>query len=146
MRILIVSQYFWPENFRINDLAKNLKKNKYEVDILTGEPNYPDGEFFKDYLKNKKKYSYFKKIKVYRSPIIKRGNGSQINLLINYLSFNISSIVLAYFKLKNKEYDYILTFGTSPITTAITSIYLKKKLEQSISFGYWIYGRKLYLN
>ena len=44
MRVLIVSQYFWPEYFRVNDLAIELQKN-YEVDVLTGYPNYPEGNF-----------------------------------------------------------------------------------------------------
>ena len=49
MNILIVSQYFWPENFRINDLAKALDKNGYKVIVLTGIPNYPEGRIYKGY-------------------------------------------------------------------------------------------------
>ncbi|MFR1758078.1 MAG: hypothetical protein ACLSWA_14530 [Thomasclavelia spiroformis] len=49
MKILIVSQYFYPENFRINDLALELKKRGNEVDVLTGKPNYPQGEYYDGY-------------------------------------------------------------------------------------------------
>ena len=56
MNILIVSQYFWPENFRVNDVVKFLLSHKHTVDVLTAEPNYPDGELFKEYKKNKKKF------------------------------------------------------------------------------------------
>ena len=49
MRILIVSQYFWPENFRINDLAIELVNRGYKVDVLTGQPNYPEGKFYVGY-------------------------------------------------------------------------------------------------
>ena len=55
MKILIVSQYFWPEQFRINDIAEYLSKKGYEVDVLTGIPNYPQGEINKDFQINKKK-------------------------------------------------------------------------------------------
>ena len=52
MKILVVSQYFWPENFRINDLVKELVNRGHEVTVLTGEPNYPDGKIFPEYRKN----------------------------------------------------------------------------------------------
>ena len=54
MKILIISQYFYPENFRINDLAVELKKRGHIITILTGLPNYPKGEYFEGY-SNKKK-------------------------------------------------------------------------------------------
>ena len=53
LKILVISQYFWPENFRINDLTLNLKKQGYDVKVLTGEPNYPDGNIYKEYLKKR---------------------------------------------------------------------------------------------
>ena len=48
MRVLIISQYFWPENFRINDLVLELEKKGHEITLLTGIPNYPDGIIFQD--------------------------------------------------------------------------------------------------
>ena len=56
MKILIVSQYFWPEYFRVNDLVTELKKKDFEIEILTSYPNYPEGEIFKDFAINPKKY------------------------------------------------------------------------------------------
>ena len=93
MKILIVSQYFWPEYFRINDLAKELSKNKMEVDVLTGLPNYPHGKIFDEYKKNKKNYSRLDDVNIYRIPIIPRFSGSNINLFFNYISFLVSGIV-----------------------------------------------------
>ena len=49
MNILIVSQYFWPESFRINDLVLGLKESGHHVTVLTGKPNYPGGYFFDGY-------------------------------------------------------------------------------------------------
>ena len=103
MKILIVSQYFWPEYFRINDLAKELSKNKIEVDVLTGLPNYPHGKIFDEYKKNKKNYSRLDDVNIYRIPIIPRFSGSNINLFFNYISFLVSGIVFGLFKLRKKN-------------------------------------------
>ena len=52
MRILVVTQYFWPENFRINDLCINLATRGHDITVLTGKPNYPSGEIFPEFKKN----------------------------------------------------------------------------------------------
>ena len=125
MRILIVSQYFWPEYFRINDLALELSKT-HTVEVLTGEPNYPSGHIFSDFKKNKKNFDYLEQIKIYRVPIFPRRSGSKLLLTINYLSFLLSSIFYGSFLLRKKKYDIILTFATSPIIVALISIFLSK--------------------
>ena len=61
MNILIVSQYFWPENFRINEISKYLSNKGYNVDIYTTYPNYPFKDVFKNLNYNDKKFD--KKIK-----------------------------------------------------------------------------------
>ena len=58
MRILIISQYFWPEQFRVNELSKFLQSKNLEIDILTGLPNYPDGKLFPDYKKQPNTWDY----------------------------------------------------------------------------------------
>ena len=75
MRILIISQYFWPENFRINELSEELKKAGHNITVLTGYPNYPKGEIFEDFLKNKDKFNKYKGIKIIRIPILARKKG-----------------------------------------------------------------------
>ena len=77
-RILIVSQVFWPENFKINDLCSDLIKKGYDITILTGKPNYPKGEFYDGYSFFSKNNDLFKGAKIIRVPIITRGNGSGI--------------------------------------------------------------------
>ena len=115
MKILIVTQYFWPEQFRINDVVKSLLEKGYSVDVLTGEPNYPNGEFFKEYIENKNKYNKFISAQIFRIPIIKRGKAGPIRLFLNYISFIISSILIGTYKLRKKKYNVILTFEKSPI-------------------------------
>ena len=86
MNILIVSQYFWPENFRINDLAEALDGIDHHVTVLTGLPNYPEGKIYKGYLWRVSKEKY-KNINIIRIPIIPRGNASNIRLFLNYKLF-----------------------------------------------------------
>ena len=126
MKILIVSQYFWPEYFRINDLAKELSKSKIEIDVLTGLPNYPHGKIFDEYKKNKKNYSRLEDINIYRIPIIPRFSGSNISLFFNYISFLLSGLVVGPFKLRKKKYDFVITYATSPILVALVSILICK--------------------
>jgi len=126
MRVLIVSQYFWPEYFRVNDLAIELVKKNIEVDVLTGQPNYPGGKIFEEFLLNKEKFNKFENINIFRVPIVPRKNGSKFQLFINYISFLFSGIFYGSYLLKKKKYDHIITFATSPILVGLVSIFLCK--------------------
>jgi colanic acid biosynthesis glycosyl transferase WcaI len=123
LKILIVTQYFWPEQFRINEIAKDFQKRGYSVDVITGEPNYPDGKIYNEYIKNKKKFRKFFKVNIFRVPIMTRGDASPTRLFLNYLSFVFSAIFIGTYKLRNRNYDIIFTFATSPITSALPSIF-----------------------
>ena len=125
MKILIVSQYFWPENFKINALAEELYKRGNDVKVLTGFPNYPDGEVFEDFKKNKKSYNKFKNIYIFRVPIISRGK-NKLSLIINYLSFVLSGCLIGCWKLRNEKFDLIFTFQTSPILVGLVSAFISK--------------------
>ena len=72
MRILVVTQYFWPENFRINDLCVELVNRGHEVTVLTGKPNYPDGQVFKEYSENKSAFTDYNGCEILRVPIVSR--------------------------------------------------------------------------
>ena len=85
-KILIVTQYFFPENFKINDLANSLSDKGQNVDVLTSIPNYPVGKYFKGYGIFNKRYEKVKNINILRSIIIPRGSGSKFILLLNYFS------------------------------------------------------------
>lgn len=125
MRILIVSQYFWPENFRVNDLAEELERRGHEVTVLTGQPNYPEGRIFPAYRDDRRKFERFGSIPVLRVPVIPRGQ-SNLWLLLNYLSFAISASVLGAWKLRRRSFDAIFVFQTSPITAALPAILLRR--------------------
>ena len=136
MRILIVSQYFWPENFRINDIALGLKEQGNEVVILTGKPNYPQGSFYKGYSFTKPSFEYFEDIEIYRVPFIPRGKDNRIMLALNYLSFALFGCIWGLWLLRKKKIDSIFVFGISPITMAIPAIFLKKIKKASLI--YWV--------
>ncbi len=120
MKILIVSQGFWPENFKINDLCYELIKLGHDITILTGKPNYPKGKFYNGYSFFSINKDLFKGAKIIRVPIIPRGDGSSIRLSLNYLSFVFFGSLFALFHWK--KYDFSLVYGISPITAAIPAI------------------------
>lgn len=125
MKILVVSQYFWPENFRINEVAKSLQKKGVTVTVLTGKPNYPSGVFFEGYKGWGVTQEDWKGVNVFRIPLFPRGN-SALGLVINYLSFIVSGIVFGPWLLRGKSFDAIFIFGVSPIFQAIPAIFLGK--------------------
>ena len=108
MRILVISQYFYPENFRINDVCLGLKERGHEVVVLTGKPNYPNGKYFTGYSWFKKNNDNWNGIKIYRSNLILRGKGNGFRLLLNYFSFAF----LASFKVLaiNENFDKIFIY------------------------------------
>lgn len=125
MRILIVSQYFWPENFRVNDLAQGLVEKGHQVTILTGIPNYPDGKFYPGYGLLKNIRQDYKGARVLRIPLIPRGRGGNLNLILNYLSFVLFGVIWGPFICRD-QYDVVFVYGISPILMAIPAVFLRK--------------------
>ncbi len=124
MKILIVSQYFWPENFRINNLVQSLAERGHTVEVLTGKPNYPDGAIFPGYRSRGCDTEDWQGVKIYRVPIVARGNKSGIRLALNYLSFIVSGLLFAPWILRNKKYDVIFVYAPSPIFQSIPASFL----------------------
>ena len=135
MNILIVTQYFWPENFRINDLALSLKEKGHQITVLTGIPNYPQGSFFKGYSLVKNRVEKYHGIKVLRCPIIPRGKSKGWQLALNFFSFALLASLIAPFVCRDK-YDVIFVFEVSPITVGIPAIVLKK--INKIPIFFWV--------
>jgi len=131
MKILIVSQYFWPESFRINDLVTELVKRGHEVSVLTGKPNYPQGKLYKGYSLFSHRREEYNGAKVYRVPLVPRGNGKGFQLVVNYASYVISACTFVFFH--KKRFDVSLTFAISPITQIYPAL-LHKKLYKSRAF------------
>lgn len=124
MKVLIISQYFWPENFRITDVAQGLRDLGHEVTVLTGLPNYPDGRFFAGYGLRGPWRDKHEGIEVIRAPLVPRGNGGGPRLICNYLSFVAGSILFGLPRLRER-FDALLVFEPSPVTVAIPALLLK---------------------
>ena len=122
--ILVISQYFYPENFRINDICKEWIKRGYEVTVVTGIPNYPQGEFYKGYGWFKKRKECYEGINVVRLPIIARGKGS-IRLALNYFSYVISGFFWKLFT--SIKADKVFIFEVSPMTQALVGVWYAKR-------------------
>lgn len=122
--ILVISQYFYPEQFRINDICQQWIKRGYKVTVITGIPNYPEGKFFKGYNWFKKRRDNYNGINIIRIPIIPRGKNS-IMLSLNYISFVISGF---FWKLFTRiRADYVFIFEVSPMTQALVGVWYAKK-------------------
>jgi glycosyltransferase involved in cell wall biosynthesis len=126
MRLLVVSQYFWPETFIVNDLVTKLAAHGHEVVVATGKPNYPDGKVFPGYSATGMQLEKLRSgVDVIRVPIWPRGKGGALNLTFNYLSFVLSGLVYIPWLLRSRPFDVILVFAPSPIVQAIPAILMK---------------------
>ncbi|MDA9221645.1 glycosyltransferase family 4 protein [Methylophilaceae bacterium] len=124
MKLLIFTQHFWPENFRINEVASSMKSRGHSVDVVTAKPNYPEGKFYKGYKAFGINKEVWKGVKVYRLPIVSRGNKSFLRLSLNYLSFIFSSLLFSPLLLRKKKYDIIFVYGVSPIFQVIPASFI----------------------
>ena len=122
--ILVIAQYFYPEQFSINDICTEWVKRGYKVTVITGIPNYPQGKYYNGYGLFKKRKETYNGIEIIRIPLIPRGKNA-IMLALNYLSFVISGF---FWKLFTKiEADYVFIFEVSPMTQALPGVWYAKK-------------------
>lgn len=128
MRILIVSQYFYPETFRINDIAESLIQQGHTVTVYCGLPNYLLGRYFPSYSIFGPYRENWRGVEVIRVPIVPRGKRIGPRLVLNYLSYFIIGSLLVPFKVKG-QFDVIFVYGLSPVTLAIPAVVLKKRLK-----------------
>jgi glycosyltransferase involved in cell wall biosynthesis len=135
MKVLIVTQYFYPENFRVNDLAAWLVERRHEVTVLTGIPNYPSGRCFSGYGIFQRRTEMWNGVFIVRVPQVPRGNGGPIRLALNYLSFAFMSSLLGILHL-DRDYDVIFVHEPSPVTVGIPAIVMRKRTRAPILF--WV--------
>ncbi len=133
MRILVVSQYFWPENFRINDLVKEWCLKGHSVTVVTGIPNYPSGHVFEDYKRSPQSYNHYEGAVVIRTPMVTRGE-SAIRLILNYLSFIVCGSIWGAISIRRQNFDMIFVFEPSPITVGLPAILFGKLKHAPVVF------------
>jgi colanic acid biosynthesis glycosyl transferase WcaI len=133
VNILIVTQYFWPENFRINDLARELALRGHTVDVLTGIPNYPAGKVFAEFQAEPREFANFGDVRVTRVPMLPRGRGS-VRLMLNYASFVIGACVVGTWKLRGRMFDVIFVYEPSPATVGLPAVLLGRIKKVPVVF------------
>lgn len=135
MNILVVSQYFWPENFRINELVKEWVKRGHEVVVLTGIPNYPMGQVFEEYRKSPKDFMNYEGARIVRVPVIARGT-HRWGILLNYISFVLSGFIFGAWRLRGVKVDVTFVFEPSPVSVGLPAVWLSKLKKVPIVF--WV--------
>ncbi len=144
MKILVVCQHYWPENFRINDIVKGFVERGHTVDVLCGQPNYPSGQFFEGYDSHSIKEELHEGVKIYRTFEIKRGNNSNIRIFLNYITFPIASWLRVGRLMKN-DYDRVFIYQLSPVMMAAAGLRLgRKKKTDTVMYILDIWPQNLY--
>ena len=112
------------------------------VSILTGKPNYPTGSYYKGYNFYNKNFEKINDINIYRAPVVTRGTGSSLRLVVNWISFAFFSI----FRILtiNEKFDKIFVYQPSPFTVAIPALVARLNLMRRYISGYKIFGLKHY--
>lgn len=123
MNILVVSQYYYPEPFRINEICEELVRRGHRVTVLTANPNYPDGELYDGY-QNVDSREEINGVTVYRCKCRPRYKGA-VNLGLNYVDF----VIQANRKIMRLDdnFDCVYVYQLSPVTSCLPAIRYKKK-------------------
>lgn len=135
LRILVVSQYFWPENFRINDLVREWTDRGHSVTVLTGKPNYPAGRVFAEFKENPDHFETFHGASVVRAPMFARSQGAA-RLVVNYASFVLGACFTGPWRLRGSRFDAVFVFEPSPITVGLPAILMGRIKRAPVVF--WV--------
>lgn len=136
MRVLFVTQYFYPENFRGNDAVFYLAERGFKVTVLTAIPNYPHGKYYTGYGLFRRMYETINGVKVIRVPVIPRGRSGKIALAFNYLSYSFIGSLFSFFLSLFRKYDVILAQQLSPATSVLPGLIVRR--IQSIPLLLWV--------
>lgn len=135
MKVCIFTNHFYPEDFKVNDIAFELSKMGYDITVLTAIPDYPKGKFFEGYSLFKRRREVINGVNVIRLPIIPRGKGGAIRLVLNYISYYFCLSVFTFFHGITHKYDRIFVHLTSPFFIGVCAKKLSKR--QKIPLIFW---------
>lgn len=136
MRLLILTNHFYPESFRVNDIAFDRAQRGDEVTVLTGIPDYPEGHFHKGYSLFKKRVEYVNGVKVVHVPIIPRGDGGKIRMMLNYASSIFFFFFYGWYQALFHKYDAVFVHDTSPAFISLPAVTVSK--VQKNPLYHWI--------
>ena len=136
MKTCIFTNHFYPEDFKVNDIAFELSKLGHEITVLTAIPDYPKGKFYDGYSLFKRRREMVNGVNVIRLPIIPRGKGGAIRLILNYLSYYFCLNIYTFFHSFNHKYDRIFVHLTSPFFIGVCARKMAKR--QNIPLLFWV--------
>lgn len=127
MKILVISQYYYPEPFKIHEICEELVKRGNEVTVITGRPNYPDGDLIDGFPMSQN----LNRVQIIRTNIVLRGH-NPISLMLNYLSY--PKFAKKEIKKLDERYDVVFVYQLSPVLMIKPALYYKK-----------VFGKKVYV-
>ena len=133
-KILIVTEFFFPEEFKVNDIALTWKEKGYKVDVLTLTPSYPLGEVFPGYKNRLFTKEIYKDIQVYRVRTITGYKSSLLKKIAKYFNFMILGSIVSIFI--GRKYDYIFGFNASSLTSMLPAVIPSKIYKKSLTL--WV--------
>lgn len=131
MKILVVSQFYWPEHFQVTDICESLAERGHSVTVLTGLPNYPGGTIYEGYMSKDRRHQVRNGVEIVRVPLIPRGQ-TPIQLALNYHSFAFSAKHAV--KQLNPDFDVVYVYGMSPVMMAEPAVLYKKRHKTPVLF------------
>jgi glycosyltransferase involved in cell wall biosynthesis len=123
-RILIVTECFYPEEFKVNDIALSWKKSGYDVDVLTLIPTYPFGEVHKGYRNRFFQKSKYHDINIIRIFAVTGYRDNKFKKILKYINFMIFGSIIAIFI--GRRYDYVFGFNLGSLTDMFPAILIRK--------------------
>lgn len=133
-KILIVTECFYPEEFKINDVALDWKNKGYDVDVLTTVPTYPASKVFNGYENKWYQKDNWQGINIYRVKSVTGYKTSLFKKLLKYFSFMILG---SFVSLKiGKRYDYIFGFDVGALTGMVPAVILKQFYKKPVTL--WV--------
>lgn len=129
MKILVVSQYYCPEPFRITDICETLVQRGHEITVLTGLPNYPEGTVLAEYRHGKKRDELVNGVHVIRCHEIGRGK-NVLTRFLNYFSYPLSAS--RRIKSLPNDFDEVFVNQLSPVMMAWPALKYKKLYKKKV--------------
>ena len=124
-RILVVSQHYWPENFRITDICRGFAESGVEVDVLCGLPNYPKGEWFEGYCYAGPRRQQHEGAQLFRAGEVPRRGNTAVRIFLNYVSWPVFAL-FSLPRLHGRRYDAVFCYETSPVLMMLPAIVYAK--------------------
>lgn len=124
-RILVVSQHYWPENFRITDICRGFVESGVEVDVLCGLPNYPKGEWFEGYRYMGPRRQQHEGVQIFRAGEVPRRGNTAARIFLNYVSWPLCAL-FSLSRLHGRHYDAVFCYETSPVLMMVPAIVYAK--------------------